>query len=153
MDLKAIKKPAAPASSRQQKLFEQFENLLSELSKKDIPEDILILLNKHIEELNAEVDTSRKPYRAIKKKQSIIIKSVEKSLKIVPKHFYRTTWMAIGMAAFGIPMGAAFGASMGNMSLLAMGIPIGMAVGMTVGAGMDKKAFNEGRQMDIEIKY
>jgi hypothetical protein len=61
--------------------------------------------------------------------------------------------MAIGMSAFGIPLGVAFGTSLGNMGLLGIGIPIGMVIGMAIGSGMDKKAFEEGRQLDLEMKY
>jgi len=28
-----------------------------------------------------------------------------------------------------------------------------MVIGMAIGAGMDKKAFEEGRQIDLEIKH
>ena len=66
---------------------------------------------------------------------------IEKELKLVTKHHYRTTWLAVGMAAFGIPFGVAFGASLGNMAFLGIGIPIGMVVGMAIGSNMDKKAF------------
>jgi len=64
---------------------------------------------------------------------------------------WNDTWLAVGMAAFGIPLGVAFGASLGNMAFLAIGIPVGMAIGIAVGTGMDKKAFEEGRQIDLEI--
>jgi hypothetical protein len=57
------------------------------------------------------------------------------------------------MAAFGIPIGVAFGASLGSMAFLAIGIPIGMVIGLAIGSGMDKKAFEEGRQIDLELKY
>jgi hypothetical protein len=33
--------------------------------------------------------------------------------------------------------------------LFGIGIPIGVIIGMAIGAGMDKKAFKEGRQLDI----
>ncbi len=33
----------------------------------------------------------------------------------------------------------------------ALGIPIGMGIGIAMGSGMDKKAFKEGRQLDIEV--
>ena len=36
--------------------------------------------------------------------------------------------------------------------MLAIGIGIGMAIGVGVGSSMDKKAFNEGRQLDFEVK-
>ena len=57
------------------------------------------------------------------------------------------------MAAFGIPLGVAFGTSAGNMGLLGVGLPIGMVIGMAVGSDMDKKAFKDGKQLDLEIKY
>jgi hypothetical protein len=57
------------------------------------------------------------------------------------------------MAGFGIPIGVAFGASLGNMAFLGIGLPIGLATGIAVGSGMDKKAFEEGRRLDVEIKY
>jgi len=63
----------------------------------------------------------------------------------------RVLLLAVGMAVFGIPIGAALGASFRNMAFLALGVPIGMAIGIAVGTGMDKKAFEEGRQIDMEI--
>lgn len=56
------------------------------------------------------------------------------------------------MAAFGIPFGVVFGISLGNMAFLGIGIPIGMVVGIAIGTAMDKRAFDEGRQLDLEIK-
>ncbi len=58
--------------------------------------------------------------------------------------------MSLGMAAFGLPLGVVFGSSTGNMGLLGIGLPIGMVIGMGVGSKMDKKAFEEGRQLDLE---
>ncbi|MFC3414076.1 hypothetical protein [Algoriphagus hitonicola] len=73
--------------------------------------------------------------------------------KIVSKNHYRYTWMSPGMAAFGIPLGVVFGTSLGNMAFLAIGLPIGMAIGISVGSAMDKKASEEGRQINLEITY
>ncbi len=91
--------------------------------------------------------------KRIRKSQSNILKLIEKELKLVPKNLYRSRWMAIGMSAFGIPLGVAFGTSLWNMGLLGIGIPIGMVIGMAIGSGMDKKAFEESRQLDLEMKY
>jgi hypothetical protein len=77
---------------------------------------------------------------------------LEKELKVVPKNYYRTLWMALGMSAFGLPIGTAIGLFLGNIGLLAVGLPIGMGIGAVVGTNMDKKALAEGRTMDIEIK-
>ncbi len=82
---------------------------------------------------------------------------IEKELKLVTKNHYRNTWLALGMAAFGIPLGVAFGTSLGNIAFIGIGLPNGLpnglAVGIAVGTGMDKKAFEEGKQMDLEIKH
>jgi drug/metabolite transporter (DMT)-like permease len=71
----------------------------------------------------------------------------------VTKNHYRNTWLALGMGVFGIPLGVTFGVSLGNMGLLGIGLPIGIVVGLAVGSVLDKKAFEAGRQLDLEIKY
>ena len=76
----------------------------------------------------------------------------EKELKIVTKNYYRNLWMVLGMSAFGLPLGVAFGLSLGNIGLLAIGLPIGMAIGTLVGSKLDKKALESGKQLDIELK-
>jgi len=50
-------------------------------------------------------------------------------------------------------MGVVFGTSLDNMTFLAIGIPMGMVVGIAIGSTMDKKAFEENRQLDLEFKY
>lgn len=57
------------------------------------------------------------------------------------------------MSAFGIPMGVAFGLSIGNLGMLGIGLPIGMGIGVAAGTVMDNKAFKEGRQLDFENDY
>jgi hypothetical protein len=133
--------------------FTYFEKLIGELKKREIPSEIVSSINQNIEEVNSFIGSTKDLKKRIRKSQYSILKLIEKELKIVPKNLYRTRWMAIGMSAFGVPMGVAFGASLGNMAYLAIGIPIGMAIGMAIGASMDKKAFDEGKQLDLEINY
>lgn len=131
--------------------YVQFGNLLHELTEKELPDEVVHTINKDIEELNSISDSGNLLKKQIQKKQSSVVRLVEKEVKLVPKNHYRNTWLVIGMAAFGIPLGAAFGASLGNMAFLGIGLPIGMAIGIAVGTGMDKKAFKEGRQLDLEL--
>ncbi len=131
----------------------QFEKLLIELKKKELPEEIVNSINTGIDQINSFSETEKELIKQIRKTQSTILKLIENELNIVTKNHYRNTWLAVGMAAFGIPLGAAFGLIHGNMGLLGLGLPIGMAIGVAVGSGMDKKAFEEGRQLDLEIKY
>lgn len=131
----------------------QFEKLIGELTSKNLTNDIVNSINQDIEELNTISDSAKELKTQIKRKQSRIVKLIEKELKLVVKNHYRNTWLAVGMSAFGIPLGVAFGASLGNMAFLGIGLPIGMAIGIAVGTGMDKKAYEEDRQLDIELKY
>ncbi|MCJ7758626.1 MAG: hypothetical protein MUP24_10810 [Gillisia sp.] len=133
--------------------YTQFDKLLSELKKKELPNEIVNSINNEIGQLNSVLDSEKKLRKEIIKAQRSIIKLIEKELKLVTKSHYRNTWLAVGMAVFGLPLGVAFGTSLGNMGLIGIGLPIGMVIGMAVGTGMDKKAFEDGRQLDLEIKH
>ncbi len=146
-------KPGIDKNIKLEKTYTQFGKLLIELRKKNLPDRIVVFINKDVEELNSITGPGDELRKIARKKQTRIIKSLEKELKLVPKNYYRNLWLAVGMAVFGIPIGAAFGAGLGNMAFLGIGLPIGLVIGMAVGTGMDKKAFKEGRQIDLEIKY
>ena len=131
----------------------QFEKLLQELRKKQLPPPIIALVNQDVESITSIPDTGDELKKALKHAQTKIIKLIEKELKIVPMNYYRNIWLVLGMSAFGLPIGAAIGLSIGNIGLLAVGLPIGMLIGMIIGSTMDKKALQEGRQLAMEIKY
>ncbi len=140
-------------NSKLNNIYSQFGDLLKELRKKEIPGKITDAINEDIKDLNASLYNGNEFRKLIKQKQTKIIKLMEKELKIVPKNYYRNLWLAIGLSAFGLPIGLIFGMSMKNFGLLGIGLPIGMAIGIGVGTGMDKKAAKEGRMLDVEIKY
>ncbi len=129
----------------------QFEKLLIELRKRDFPDELVMTINKDIEEINSTTVCGDDLRKVIKYKQTRILKLLEKEVKLTPKNYYRNLWLALGMSVFGVPLGVAFGASLGNMAFLGIGLPMGLAIGFAIGSGMDKKAFEEGRQIDIEI--
>lgn len=122
----------------------KMQNLIEALNKKETPEEVVSTINKDIRLLKPFSGTDKEVRKTIRRTHAKILKLVEKELKWVPKNHYRTTWLAIGLAAFGIPLGAAF-------SNLGLGIPLGIVFGMVVGSQMDKKAKKEGRQLDIEF--
>lgn len=132
--------------------YAQFDKLLTELKKKKLPEEIVNSINNGINKINSISESDKELRKQIKKTQSSILKLIERELKLVARNHYRNTWLAVGMAAFGIPLGVAFGKSLGNMGLLGIGLPIGMVIGLAVGSVMDKKAFEAGKQLDFEIK-
>jgi hypothetical protein len=130
----------------------QFVELIKDLNNKNLPDKTVKIINKQIEDLNSSLISGNGFIRQLIKKQTQIVKLLEKEHKLVPKNYYRNLWMVLGMSAIGIPIGVAFGVSIGNMGLLAIGLPIGMVVGLALGSGMDKKALKEGRQLNIELK-
>jgi len=132
-------------------LYAQFGVLLSELRKKQLNEELIKSINAFIETINASTVTGNEFKKLVKQAQTAIVKQVEKEHKIVPKNHYRTLWMLLGFTAFGLPIGLTFGLSVGNIGLMAIGLPIGMAIGAAVGSSMDKKAEQEGRQLNVEI--
>jgi hypothetical protein len=154
MDIKELKnRPDIDQHKKLYASYTQFEKLLTELRTKELPNETVNSINDGIDQINSVSESEKVLRRQINKTQSHIIKLIEKEHKLVTKNHYRNTWLAVGMAVFGIPLGVAFGASLGNMAFLGIGLPIGMAIGIAVGTGMDKKAFEEGRQIDLEIEH
>lgn len=132
--------------------YQQLVKLLNALELKELPTETIDLINQEIEQLNSLSNIDKNFVNATKEIENRIIKMIEKKHKIVPINYYKKLWMVLGMSAFGIPMGVAFGLSIGNLGMLGLGIGIGMAIGVGVGTSMDKKAFNEKRQLDFEVK-
>ncbi|MDG4950751.1 hypothetical protein NLM59_07425 [Weeksellaceae bacterium KMM 9724] len=153
MEIKELKdRPGINQSTKLNSVYVQFNNLLNELKTKKLSNETLKAINNGIEKLNAVSDSDKDLAKEIKSTQSHIIKLLEKEHKLVTKNHYRNLWLALGMAAFGIPLGVAFGAVLDNMALLAIGLPIGMLIGIAVGTRLDKKALAEGRQIDVEVR-
>jgi hypothetical protein len=150
---KLIERQHLSENVKAENLYQQLGMLLKALEEKKVASDTVDLIDQEIEALNSISHPDKNFVKAIKEKENRIIRLVEKRHKVVPKNYYRKLWMILGMSAFGIPMGVAFGISLGNLGLLGIGLPIGMAVGVGVGSMMDKKAFSEGRQLDFEVRH
>lgn len=151
-----IKIAKTPTINNDKKVYENyssFEELVAELEKKEIPVEIINFINLEIESINSFSGSAVELSKRIKKAQSGIIKRLGKDLKLVPKNYYRTIWLTLGMSAFGIPIGLGIGLSLGNLAFLGIGLPIGMGIGVAIGTIMDKKAMNTGKQLDFEMKY
>lgn len=153
MIIKALnKRPDLERNNKLNKKYIQFEKLLNELRSRELPTEMVVYINNDIEQINSILGTEKELGKQLRIVQSRILKDLEKKLKIVTKNHYRNTWLVLGMATFGIPLGVVFGTTMGNMAFLGIGMPIGMVIGMVVGASMDKKASENGKQLDLEIK-
>jgi len=154
MKIKELKKrPSLEDNKKLHSAYKQLENLLDILKSKELPEEVMSSVNQHIDEVNSISESEKELKKQIKKSQTSILKLIEKELQWVTKNHHRNLWLALGMAAFGLPLGVTFGMSMGNIGLLGLGLPIGMVIGLVLGTAMDKKAAEAGKQLDLEIKY
>lgn len=133
------------------RIYIQLAELLKELNKKELPKKIILIINQEIEELNTTCLSGQYLNKLVKQKQKTILKLLKRELKMSPKNYYRNLWRAIGMIVFGLPIGVGFGLYMSDMRLLALSLPISMILGIAVGSSMDKKAKEEGRQLEAEI--
>src|SRR5690606_1436990 len=152
MNITTLKKRFIAADTPLYNMYMQLNQFLVELNNKKIPDSIVNQINKEVEEIN-NITNSDGLQKLVKQKQSILVRLLEKELKMVTINYYRNLWIALGMAAFGIPLGVAFGASLGNFALFALGVPIGLAIGLGVGMQLDIKALKEGRQLAVEMKH
>jgi hypothetical protein len=140
-------------TSKLDKKADVFEKLLNELRSRDLPNSIVESINQQVALVHASGIEEKTFAKQLSKSQSQILNQLMKELKIVTKNYYRMTFMSIGMAGIGIPMGVAFGLAIGNLAFLGIGLPIGLAIGIAIGTAKDKKAADEGKQLDVEIIY
>ena len=132
------------------RIYLKLQKLLNYLKKKELPHKIIESINQEIEELNSTSFTGKELSKIINKKYTLIIKLLEKELKIVPKNYYQNLWQTLGMATFGIPIGVILWLRMDNVVFLPLGLPIGMGIGIVLGLVIDYKAYKKGRQLDID---
>ncbi|WP_297764122.1 hypothetical protein [uncultured Muriicola sp.] len=133
------------------KKYARFKKLIDELRKRDLAPEIISSLNEKMESLNAISDTDKQLSSLLRKTQNSILKILQKELKIVPKNYYRNLWMGMGMVVFGVPIGIALSAGINNYGMLGAGMAIGLGIGLAVGSEMDRKAGEEGRQLNVVL--
>lgn len=142
-----IPRPSFEENPKLAKAVHNLSTLLVAIEQKKIPKSVESQINEIIAGVNNFPDPDPELLKQIKAAQAAIIKLLEQELKLVPQNHYQLQWLVLGMAAFGIPMGIAFGTALGNLAFLGIGLPIGMAIGIAVGTSKDKQAAEEGRQL------
>lgn len=128
----------------------ELELLLKDLEVRELPENTVVLINEQIKEVNNLSPEAKNLGKKIKTAKSRILNLLAKGPGIVPKNYYTTLWLPLGMSAFGLPIGTAIFAITGNVAFIGIGLPIGMAFGSFYGASLDKKAEKEGRVLNID---
>lgn len=142
--------------SNDRKLIEKLDDLdklIVELNKNSIPFLTEQTINQEFAAIGNHMGADKELLKTIRKAKTNVMQLLSKQHNIVIKHHYRNMWLALGVGAFGVPIGVALGLAMGNIALLGIGLPIGMAIGVAIGSGLDRKAAKEDRQLDVELKW
>ena len=144
--------PDSELSEKDREQYALLETLLLELEQRQLPEVVLEDINREIEKINSCLPSEKNRNTILYKSRSSIIHLLEKKLELVPKNHYRNRWLALGIAAFGIPLGTIFSMSLDNYAFIGLGLPFGVALGISIGTSLDKKALENGKQLEFENK-
>ncbi|WP_439490360.1 hypothetical protein [Algoriphagus sp.] len=141
-------RPSFEENPKLAKAAHNLSTLLDAIGQKSIPESTESKVNEIIAGVNNFQDPDPQLIKQMGVAQAAILKLVKDELKIVAKNHYQNQWLALGVAAFGIPLGVVFGAALGNMAFLGIGLPIGVAIGLAIGSSKDIESAKSGRQLD-----
>ena len=129
---------------RYRRSLDQTARLLLALESHAVPDEELKPFTAELESAVRESE-----WRSVKRVYSTLVKHLEKQHGLVLPGHYQGEWMAIGMAAFGLPLGAAFSAALDSAAYIGIGLPIGLAIGSALGARKDQQARAEGRVLEV----
>ena len=133
------------------KAYKDLQSLLDELRDRTLDQEVITDINKKIDEMNSFRGDEKEYTKQLKKTQQSSLYILHQRMRIVPQNYYRNMWMGLGMAVFGIPMGTVLGLVMENMAFIGAGIAIGVPLGLGIGTNLDKKAAQEGKQLNFEL--
>jgi len=102
-------------------------------------EEFKLATNKLINELPISDNIDKEIQKSYQKSLSAYKQLLMKKYNMVPKGYYLTVWMPLGIG-IGLPFGLMF-------KNIALGIPIGIGIGLAIGSGLDNKAKKENRQL------
>ena len=151
MIIELTQKPGTDRSEKLNKHLTKLEQLLQALGKKDLSEKAEQVINTAVHAVNHFHGNDRELAPQVKTAYSSLYNYVTKELNLVPKGFYQQMWIALGMVLFGMPLGIAMGTALDNFAFIGIGLPIGLPIGIAIGNQKDKKAEEEGRQLDMSV--
>lgn len=103
----------------------------------------------HLERLPHQFALEKPNYRQLQNIKADLLKVFQKEYGMVGPGHYRTLWLSIGMAVFGIPFGLIFSSALNNFAFLGIGLPIGLSIGIAIGTAKDKQAQQAGKVIHI----
>lgn len=127
--------------------IEQLRKLLDAMRRRDLPEEPFAEPLSDLNKLVASDNARSASFASVKAR---IERTLEHEYGLVRPDHYQNQWMALGMSAFGLPLGVAFSAILGNMAYIGIGLPIGLAIGLSIGAQKDRKAREAGKVLKLK---
>ncbi len=103
--IKLIEPKDGNISPKLKEIYFKFNELIDELNLKEFLVNTINSINLYIEELNSALPNMKGVRGHLLKKQTKILRLIEKEHKIVAKNYYRNLWMALGMSTFGVAYG------------------------------------------------
>lgn len=140
---------ASVADAKTINQLEKTQALLADLETRDLSPEVVDKIESEIKLINDSGIADLKKSTA--KAHRRMVKVLYEDLRLVPISYYKTLWMSLGMAAFGLPMGIAFSTALGNYAFIGIGLPIGMVIGMAVGHKKDEDAKKNGLQLNVNV--
>lgn len=136
-------------NKKEQRALNKLIVLFEDLEQKNltlIQEHQSVAVLKNYEKLYTQT-LDKKLLRAFR---ADLLKSLKKDFSLIPKNYYMTLCMSLGMLFFGLPFGFIFSITLDNFAFIGIGLPIGLSIGLAIGMTMDEKAKKEGRQLNVE---
>ena len=131
-------------------VYTEFEKLISELRKKNITPEVAEKINQEIQQLNAFEGSAKELRKHLKEAKIRMLDVLVKRLNLVARNYYQNQWLAMGGGVFGIPLMVVIWLLLDEIALVvAIGLPLGMVLGFFLGFYKDKKAYEEGRQLNV----
>jgi hypothetical protein len=128
--------------------YAQLGKIVDNLRGKALPIHVTLQINDELACINYFTGSRKDLHSHLRKSKAKILKLLEKNLRLVPKNHYRNAWSFMGISFFGIPS-VMTGLILGEAELIAAGIPLGICVGMVIGLLMDRKAVQNGYQLNV----
>ncbi|GLB53499.1 hypothetical protein NBRC110019_25400 [Neptunitalea chrysea] len=129
------------------KCYDKLDTLLTSINEKEIPEKLQNVFNKKITTINNFSGDDKKFIKIMNTSYVEIVQLLKTELKMVPKNYYMTIGISLGIAASSLLIGIITYKASSNPLGIALGVPFGLIIGMVIGMYFDKKVKAKNRQL------
>ncbi|MCL2028427.1 MAG: hypothetical protein FWG79_08085 [Bacteroidales bacterium] len=157
-------KPNISNDVKLDRIYAVFQNFLEELRKRDWSNHPIEAVNRDAEAINRDIEkinsssyTSNALRNLLKYKLGNIIMILRQNHKVVPQNYYRNQWTiltVIPLCPFILWITTTTTMNDWIPSvIISMGLIVAFIIGRSVAKNKDRKAFEEGRQLNIASNF